>query len=195
MVQSGDIPCQKQTIIKAGNLRFQRMLASVKINKTNQLGTSIVERTLIILKPDALQRNLIGEILGRLERKGLKIIGLKMLELDEAVLKAHYAHIVDKPFYKDVESFMQSSPVVVIALEGYEAVSSVRLIVGATNPREADAGTIRGDLAIGNGRNLIHASDTPKNGQEEVARFFRPAEIFIYKKADLPQIYAPGERN
>lgn len=153
-----------------------------------------MERTLIILKPDAVQRDLVGEIIGRLERKGLKLIGLKMMSLDKAVLAAHYAHIVDKPFYKDVESFMQSSPVVVLALEGYECVASVRLVVGATNPREATAGTIRGDLAMGNGRNLIHASDSKENGQSEVTRFFTNDELFDYQKEIIPQIYAPSER-
>ncbi len=154
-----------------------------------------MERTLIILKPDALQRDLIGEIIRRLEQKGLKIIGLKMMRLDKAVLAAHYAHIVDKPFYQDVESFMQSSPVVVMALEGYECVDSVRLIVGATNPRQATAGTIRGDLAMGNGRNLIHASDSKENGANEVERFFGKDELFTYEKDNLPQIYPPNERS
>ena len=153
-----------------------------------------MERTLIILKPDALQRNLIGEIISRLERKGLKIIGLKMMQLDSVILQAHYAHIVDKPFYKDVEEFMQTSPVVVMALEGYEAIETVRLVVGATNPRQATAGTIRGDLSIGNGRNLIHASDSVDNGQEEVNRFFKAAELMQYDKADYPQVYPPSER-
>ena len=153
-----------------------------------------MERTLIILKPDALQRDLIGEIIRRLEQKGLKIIGLKMMRLDKAVLAAHYAHIVDKPFYQDVESFMQSSPVVVMALEGFECVDSVRLVVGATNPRQATAGTIRGDLAMGNGRNLIHASDSKENGANEVARFFTEDELFDYEKDNLPQIYPPNER-
>ena len=154
-----------------------------------------MERTLIILKPDALQRDLIGDIINRLERKGLNIIGIKMMRLDNALLSAHYAHIVDKPFYKDVESFMQSAPVVLLALEGYEAVATVRLLVGATNPREATAGTIRGDLAIGNGRNLIHASDSVDNGKQEVARFFTDEELFEYQKDSVAQVYAPGERN
>jgi nucleoside-diphosphate kinase len=153
-----------------------------------------MERTLIILKPDALQRDLIGEIINRLERKGLTLVGIKMMRLDKALLDTHYAHIVDKPFYKDVETFMQSAPVVIIALEGYEAVTTVRLIVGATNPREAMAGTIRGDLAIGNGRNLIHASDSVENGKEEVARFFKNEELFSYEKDVIGQIYAPSER-
>jgi nucleoside-diphosphate kinase len=152
-----------------------------------------MEKTLIILKPDALQRSLVGEIIGRLERKGLKLIGLKMIRLDDAVLRSHYAHIVDKPFYKDVETFMQSSPVVVVALEGYECVNSVRLIVGATNPREADAGTIRGDLAIGNGRNLIHASDSKENGETEVKRFFHEDELFAYDRTVTPDLYSPSE--
>lgn len=153
-----------------------------------------MEKTLIILKPDALQRDLIGEIIGRLERKGLKLIGLKMMTLDDAILAAHYAHIVDKPFYKDIETFMQSSPVVVMALEGYECVGSVRLLVGATNPRLADAGTIRGDLAIGNGRNLVHASDSADNGHIEVDRFFKSSELFGYQKPHIDQIYSPAEQ-
>ena len=153
-----------------------------------------MERTLIILKPDALQRDLIGEIVQRLERKGLDIVGMKMMRLDKALLGSHYAHIVDKPFYKDVESFMQSSPVVIIALQGYEAVDTVRLLVGATNPRQAAAGTIRGDLSIGNGRNLIHASDSVENGKQEVQRFFTEEELFDYAKDHLGQVYAPAER-
>jgi nucleoside-diphosphate kinase len=152
-----------------------------------------MQKTLIILKPDALQRSLVGEIISRLERKGLKLIGLKMIRLDDAILRSHYAHIVDKPFYKDIESFMQSSPVVVLALDGFECVDSVRILVGATNPRLADAGTIRGDLAIGNGRNLIHASDSPENGESEVKRFFSKEELFSYDKAVTPHIYSPDE--
>ena len=153
-----------------------------------------MERTLIILKPDAIQRGLVGEITGRLEKKGLKLIGMKMMRLDSALLRAHYAHIVDKPFYKGIEDFMQSSPVVVMAWQGFECVSSVRVIVGATNPRVADAGTIRGDLAIGQGRNLIHASDSKENGEEEVARFFEDNEVFEYEKSEYDQVYEPYER-
>lgn len=153
-----------------------------------------MERTLIILKPDAVQRNLVGEIISRLEKKGLKLIGLKMMSLDKAVLQAHYAHIVDKPFYKGIEDFMQSSPVVVMAWQGFECVESVRVLVGATNPRLAEAGTIRGDLAIGQGRNLIHASDSKDNGEVEVARFFEKNELFEYDKSDFHHIYEPYER-
>ena len=153
-----------------------------------------MERTLIILKPDALQRGLIGEIVGRLERKGLKLLGLKMMTLDSALLKAHYAHLIDKPFYSGVEDFMKSSPVVVMAWEGYECVESVRILVGATNPRLAEAGTVRGDLAIGQGRNLIHASDSKASGEEEINRFFAKNELFEYDKAEYLHIYEDYER-
>ncbi len=149
---------------------------------------------MVILKPDALQRGLIGEIIKRLEQKGLKLFGMKMMSLDSALLQAHYAHIVDKPFYAGIEEFMKSAPVVVMAWEGYECVESVRLLVGATNPRTADAGTIRGDLAIGQGRNLIHASDSKESGEEEVSRFFKKDELFGYDKSEYEQIYEEYER-
>lgn len=154
-----------------------------------------MERTLIILKPDTVQRGLVGEVSQRLEKKGLKLIGIKMMRLDSALLRAHYAHIVDKPFYKGIEEFMQSSPVVVMAWQGFECVNSVRTLVGATNPRLADAGTIRGDLAIGQGRNLIHASDSKENGEEEIARFFAKDEIFDYDKSEYDHVYEPYERS
>jgi len=153
-----------------------------------------MERTLIIAKPDAVQRGLVGEIVQRLEHKGLKLIGIKMMSLDSAVLQAHYAHLVDKPFYADLEKFMESSPVVVMAWEGYECINSVRIIVGATNPRTADAGTIRGDFSIGEGRNLVHASDSKENGQEEVSRFFKKDELFSYDKSEYLHIYPDNER-
>lgn len=148
-----------------------------------------MERTLIILKPDALQRGLSGEIITRMERKGLKIIGIKMMNVDSAILKAHYAHIADKPFYADVEKFMKSSPVIVMALEGQDCIDSIRIIVGATDPRKADAGTIRGDMALATGRNLVHASDSKENGEKEVSRFFNDNELFQYDKSEYMHIY------
>jgi nucleoside-diphosphate kinase len=153
-----------------------------------------VERTLIIAKPDAIQRGLVGEIVGRLERKGLKLLGIKMMSLDSALLQAHYAHLTDKPFYAGLEAFMKSSPVVVMAWEGFECVNSVRVIIGATSPREAEAGTIRGDLSIGTGRNLVHASDSKENGAAEVERFFQPAELFDYDKSEYVHVYEEFER-
>lgn len=153
-----------------------------------------MERTLIIAKPDAIQRGFVGEIISRLERKGIKLIGLKMVELDDLLLSEHYSHIADKPFYKDVESFMKSSPVVMIACEGFKCVDAIRIIVGPTNAREAAAGTIRGDYAMGVGHNLIHASDSKENGAQEVARFFKEDELFSYDKTEYLHVYESHER-
>lgn len=153
-----------------------------------------MERTLIIAKPDAVQRGLVGEIISRLERKGLKLIGLKMLSLDEPLLRKHYAEHLEKPFYEGLESFMKSSPVVVMAWEGYECVNSVRILVGSTNPRAAEAGTIRGDFAVGTGRNLIHASDSKTSGEREVTLFFNEDELFSYDKSEYVHIYEDFER-
>ena len=154
-----------------------------------------MERTLIIAKPDAIQRGLIGEIVSRLERKGLKLIGIKMASLDEAMLREHYAEHVDKSFYAGLEEFMKSSPVVLMAWEGYECVESVRQLVGATNPRQAVPGSIRGDFAQGQGRNLIHASDSKATGVKEVASFFGDDELFDYDKSEYIHIYEPNERS
>jgi len=153
-----------------------------------------MERTLIIAKPDAVQRGLIGEIISRLERKGLKLIGMKMASLDEAMLRTHYAEHVEKPFYTGLEEFMKSSPVVLMAWEGFQCIDSVRTIVGSTSPRDADPGSIRGDLAIGTGRNLIHSSDSKKSGETEVANFFDKDELFTYDKSEYTHIYENFER-
>jgi nucleoside-diphosphate kinase len=154
-----------------------------------------MERTLIIAKPDAVQRGLIGEIITRLERKGLKLIGLKMASLDETKLRTHYAEHVEKSFYAGLEQFMKSSPVVLMAWEGYECVGSIRTLVGSTNPREAAPGSIRGDFAIGTGRNLIHASDSKDSGESEVAHFFDEDELFAYDKSEYVHIYEDHERS
>lgn len=153
-----------------------------------------MEKTLIIAKPDALQRGFVGEIIKRLENKGLKLIGIKMVGLSSKLLQSHYSEHIEKPFYADLEKFMSSSPVVVMAWEGFECVNSVRIIVGSTNPREATGGTIRGDLAIGTGRNLIHASDSKTSGVDEVARFFSEAELFSYDKSEYLHVYEAHER-
>jgi nucleoside-diphosphate kinase len=153
-----------------------------------------MERTLIIAKPDAIQRGLVGEIISRLESKGLKLIGLKMASLDEAMLRTHYAEHVEKDFYTGLEQFMKSSPVVLMAWEGYQCVESVRNLVGATNPRQAAPGSIRGDLAIGTGRNLIHASDSKTSGESEVTNFFDANELFDYDKSEYSHIYEDNER-
>jgi nucleoside-diphosphate kinase len=154
-----------------------------------------LEKTLIIAKPDAIQRGLVGEIIRRLELKGLKLIGIKMLSLSSELLQEHYKEHLEKGFYSGLEEFMKSSPVVIMAWEGYECVDSVRIIVGSTNPRQADAGTIRGDMAIGTGRNLIHASDSKKSGELEVNMFFESNELFAYDKSEYAHIYESHERN
>ncbi|MBP6856283.1 MAG: nucleoside-diphosphate kinase [Candidatus Pacebacteria bacterium] len=148
------------------------------------------ERSLIIIKPDAVQRNLIGEIISRFERKGLKVIGLKMMSVEDATLEEHYSHIKDKPFFPGIRDFMKSCPVVVMALEGINAVSSIRILVGPTKAWEADAGTIRGDFSLSTQSNIVHASDSVENGLIEVDRFFKKEELFVYKKIDIDFVYA-----
>ncbi|MDP4008362.1 MAG: nucleoside-diphosphate kinase [Candidatus Peregrinibacteria bacterium] len=151
------------------------------------------EKTLILIKPDGIQRGLVGEILARFERKGLKLIGMKMMSLDEAVLREHYAHIADKPFFPGVSKFMMSSPVVALCLEGLECVEAVRLITGITKARAAEAGSIRGDFAMSQSCNVIHASDTPENAEKEVARFFKKDELFAYDKSEFAHVYNEEE--
>lgn len=131
-----------------------------------------MERTLIIVKPDGVQRALIGEILGRFEKRGLKLVALKLMQIDRALAEQHYAVHQGKPFYEGLVSYITSGPVVAAVLEGPSAVDAVRTTLGATNPAQAAAGTIRGDLGITIGRNLVHASDSVENGQQEVSLFF-----------------------
>ncbi len=148
------------------------------------------ERTLIIVKPDGLQRNLVGEIVHRFERKGLKIIGMKMMELHDAIIEEHYAHHKEKPFFPTIKNFMKSAPVVVMALSGINAISAVRLIVGPTRGYEADAGSIRGDFSVSSQSNIVHASDSKESAEAEIKRFFKNEEIFDYKKQDFDYIYS-----
>lgn len=152
------------------------------------------QRSLIIVKPDALQRNLLGEIIHRFERKGLKIVGLKMMAIDDMKIVEHYSHHADKPFFADLKRFMQSSPVVMIVLEGYEAIDAIRLIVGPTKGRAADAGSIRGDFAMSVQYNIIHASDSAESAKGEIERFFNEGELFNYSKIDYEWIYGSDER-
>ena len=142
-----------------------------------------MERTLIIIKPDAMQRGLIGAILSRLEARGLKLVGLKLIAIEEALARRHYAEHEGKPFFPGLVSYITSSPVVVGVLEGRQAVAVVRNTVGATNPVAAAPGTIRGDWGLEIGRNLIHASDSAETADREVALFFRPEELVSYERA------------
>ena len=154
----------------------------------------IHEKSLIIIKPDAVQRNLIGEIISRIERKGLKIIGIKMMSISDALLEEHYAHIKDKPFFPGIRDFMKACPVIVMAIDGINTVSSLRLLVGPTKAWEANAGTIRGDYSLSTQSNIVHASDSVENGEIEVVRFFDPSELFSYNKIDTDFIYAEHKK-
>lgn len=153
----------------------------------------VYEKTIVIVKPDGVQRGLVGEVLKRLELKGLKICGLKMMYLSEDKLREHYAHLVEKPFYPGLESFMKSSPVAVICAAGKGAVNAVRTIAGVTNAGVADGGTLRGDLAMGM-CNVVHCSDSVENAKDEVTRFFKEEEIFEYDKTEYLHVYMDDER-
>jgi len=153
-----------------------------------------MERTLVLIKPDGIQRGLAGKIITRFEEKGLKMIGCKMMALDEAVLREHYAHIADKPFFPGVAKFMSSSPVLAMCWEGLEAVDAVRLITGVTKARQADAGTIRGDFAMSVSCNVIHTSDSVETAGKEVPRFFKPDELYDYTKGEYEHVYNDEER-
>jgi nucleoside-diphosphate kinase len=152
-----------------------------------------MERTVLLLKPDALARKLVGEITSRLEKKGLLLIGCKMLYLDSSLLREHYAHLLSKPFYQRIADFMTSLPVIAQCWEGIDAVNVVRTITGVTNGREADPGTIRGDFSLSVQCNLVHASDSIEAAKIEIERFFTQSEIFSYKSPLLPLLYSVDE--
>ena len=153
-----------------------------------------MEQTLVILKPSTIERGLAGRVIDRFQSKGLLIAGCKMMQLNEQILREHYAHLVDKPFFPTLLKSMMACPVIVMVLRGKEAVDVVRLMTGATNGRQALPGTIRGDFAMSNQENIVHASDSPENAEIEVKRFFRPEEIFDYELATLPFTLGPSER-
>jgi nucleoside-diphosphate kinase len=141
------------------------------------------ERSLIIIKPDALQRSLVGEIISRFERKGLTIIGLKMMHLDDALVEEHYSHIKDnKEVFPRILRFMTSTPVIVMAVAGIGVIDAIRIIVGPTRSYEATAGTIRGDFALSIQSNIVHASDSKESAEAEINRFFKKEEIMDYEK-------------
>ncbi len=154
-----------------------------------------MELTLAILKPSAVERSLIGKIISRIEEKGLIIAGMKMMQLNEPILREHYAHLVDKPFFPSIVESMTASPVVVMALKGVDAVEVFRSMTGVTNGRKAAPGTIRGDLSMSGQANVVHASDSPENGAIEVKRFFADSEIFDYLPVSVRFIYGDDELN
>ncbi|OHA58784.1 MAG: nucleoside-diphosphate kinase [Candidatus Vogelbacteria bacterium RIFOXYD1_FULL_44_32] len=148
------------------------------------------ERTLVILKPDALQRNLLGEIIRRFEHKGLQVVGLKMIQMGDILIDEHYAHHKDKPFFNSLKNFMKSAPAIVMVLSGINAISAVRLLVGPTRGHEADAGSIRGDFSLSGQSNIVHASDSKDTAEAEIKRFFTADELFDYSKPAELYIYA-----
>jgi nucleoside-diphosphate kinase len=131
-----------------------------------------VQRTIVLIKPDAVRRGLVGEILGRFERKGLQLVALTLREMDAELADAHYADHVDKPFYPPLKEFMTGGPLVALVLAGDQAVDVVRAMIGSTDGRRAAAGTIRGDLGMSNRENLVHASDSPESGTREIKLWF-----------------------
>ena len=152
------------------------------------------QQSLIIIKPDAIQRGLLGEIVHRFERKGLNIVGLKMVQLEGAIIDDHYAHHKDKSFFSAVKRFMTSSPVVLMVVSGFNAIDAIRLIAGPTKGYEADAGSIRGDFALSGQANIVHASDSLESAVAEIKRFFKPEELFSYKRPEHSVLYAEDEQ-
>jgi len=140
------------------------------------------ERTLVLVKPDAMQRGLAGEVIGRLERRGLRIVAMKLVHIDEPLARRHYAEHEGKPFLPGLIAYMTSSPVIAAVFEGPNAVKVVRSTIGLTNPLEAAPGTIRGDFGLEKGRNLVHASDSPESGERESALFFQPGEVLSWQR-------------
>lgn len=152
-----------------------------------------MEKTLVILKPSCVQRALIGEVISRFEKKGLRLAGMKMIQLNDTILNEHYAHLKDKPFFQRVKDSMQACPVVVQCWEGIDATKVVRTLIGITNGREAAVGTIRGDFSVSLQENIVHASDSAESAKVELRRFFVKEEILDYKLSVLANLYASSE--
>jgi nucleoside-diphosphate kinase len=141
-----------------------------------------MEQTFSMVKPDAVQRNLVGEIIGRFEKKGLKLVALKLLRISKEMAERHYAEHVGKPFFNELVDFITSGPVVAMVWEGQNAIQVVRTMMGKTNPQEASPGTIRGDYGLFTGNNIVHGSDSPESASREINLFFSQDEIISYEK-------------
>lgn len=151
------------------------------------------EKTLIILKPSCVQRMLIGEVISRFERKGLRLAGTKMIMLNDQILNEHYAHLINEPFFERVKNSMKACPVVVQCWAGKDAAKVVRSLLGITNGREAQAGTVRGDFAMSAQENIVHASDSAESAKIELKRFFKENELFDYKLLTESTLYSNEE--
>lgn len=141
-----------------------------------------MQTSLVILKPDAVERSLVWEVIAKIEKRGLKIVGMKMTQLEDSVIEEHYAHLLDKPFFPKIKSYMVRTPVVILAVKWVNAVATMRTLIGATNPQEALPWTVRWDYALTVDANIIHASDTEENAKIEIQRFFKWEGIYDYAK-------------
>ena len=148
-----------------------------------------MERTFLMLKPDAVQRNLIGEVVSRIERKGLKLVGAKLMTVPRSLAETHYSEHQGKPFYESLVSFITSAPVFAMVVEGEDAVDVSRHIIGETNPSEAAPGTIRGDFGLTIGRNIIHGSDSTESADKEINLWFNPEELSDYTSNNEAWLY------
>ena len=149
----------------------------------------MIERTFSMIKPDSVVRGLIGEVIARIERKGLKIVGMKMIQVSEVNADRLYAVHEEKPFFKDLVGFIRSAPVVVMAIEGDSAVAVLRRVIGSTDAKEAAPGTVRGDFSCSKSMNVIHASDSSENAQKELSIFFEESELIKYTRVDANWVY------
>ena len=149
----------------------------------------MIQKSFVMMKPDAVQRRLMGKILSRFEEKGLQIVAVKLMQIDEELAKTHYGEHAEKPFFPGLVEYITSSPALAMVIEGEEAITTIRKLVGATNPLEADLGTIRGDYGMDTGRNIIHASDSPASAEREIGLFFSEDEICDYQIIDNNLIY------
>ncbi|MBD5207493.1 MAG: nucleoside-diphosphate kinase [Bacteroidales bacterium] len=152
-----------------------------------------MEKTLVIIKPSGVERALIGEVISRIEKKGMIIAGMKMMQLDEAICREHYAHLVDRPFFSLIVESMTACPVIVLCVKGLDVVRVFREMTGVTNGRNAQPGTLRGDFCMSGQQNIVHASDSVENAEIEIKRFFKPEEIFDYKPCYFKFLYAEDE--
>ena len=150
-----------------------------------------MEQTLVLVKPDGVQRGLAGEVVSRLERRGLKLVAMKLMQVDDDLAREHYGEHVERPFFPGLVNFITSGPIVAMVWEGKNTIALTRQTMGATNPADAGPGTIRGDLGVDIGRNIVHGSDGPESAQREINLFFRPGEILSYGRSTDDWITEP----
>jgi nucleoside-diphosphate kinase len=172
-------------------IRDARPSDVARIERPHSMADS--QRTLLLVKPDGVQRQLVGRVLARFEERGLKLVGLKLVWVDRDLAERHYAVHADKPFFGGLVDFITSGPLVAAALEGPNAISIVRAMNGATRPHEAAPGSIRGDLAVETAQNLVHASDSPETAEAELALWFRPDELLSYEREIDRWVLAPAD--